>query len=145
MPEVLNLGMKNRNDNELNEDTEHLVFNLQNQTFSETFAFNRNKFIGSLIILNRKLNETLAIEYHTEKNRKKVKNWLILASCRYVKQLNTTVLIHSLNILLNNLKSCVFLFQCFQIYKTVSFQPYLLKRFKDYYSVLLIQETTFLT
>lgn len=74
MPEVLNLGMKNRNDNELNEDTEHLVFNLQNQTFSETFAFNRNKFIGSLIILNRKLNETLAIEYHTEKNRKKVKN-----------------------------------------------------------------------
>lgn len=145
MPEVLNLGMKNRNDNELNEDTEHLVFNLQNQTFSETFAFNRNKFIGSLIILNRKLNETLAIEYHTEKNRKKVKNWLILASCRYVKQLNTAVLIHSLNILLNNLKSCVFLFQCFQIYKTVSFQPYLLKRFKDYYSVLLIQETTFLT
>ena len=137
--------MKNRNDNELNEDTEHLVFNLQNQTFSETFAFNRNKFIGSLIILNRKLNETLAIEYHTEKNRKKVKNWLILASCRYVKQLNTAVLIHSLNILLNNLKSCVFLFQCFQIYKTVSFQPYLLKRFKDYYSVLLIQETTFLT
>ena len=74
MPEVLNLGMKNRNDNELNEDTEHLVFNLQNQTFSETFAFNRNKFIGSLIILNRKQNETLAIEYHTEKNRKKVKN-----------------------------------------------------------------------
>ena len=74
MPEVLNLGMKNRNDNELNEDTEHLVFNLQNQTFSETFAFNRNKFIGSLIILNRKLNETLAIGYHTEKNRKKVKN-----------------------------------------------------------------------
>ena len=74
MPEVLNLGMKNRNDNELNEDTEHLVFSLQNQTFSETFAFNRNKFIGSLIILNRKLNETLAIEYHTEKNRKKVKN-----------------------------------------------------------------------
>lgn len=145
MPEVLNLGMKNRNDNELNEDTEHLVFNLQNQTFSETFAFNRNKFIGSLIILNRKLNETLAIGYHTEKNRKKVKNWLILASCRYVKQLNTAVLIHSLNILLNNLKSCVFLFQCFQIYKTVSFQPYLLKRFKDYYSVLLIQETTFLT
>ena len=137
--------MKNRNDNELNEDTEHLVFNLQNQTFSETFAFNRNKFIGSLIILNRKLDETLAIEYHTEKNRKKVKNWLILASCRYVKQLNTAVLIHSLNILLNNLKSCVFLFQCFQIYKTVSFQPYLLKRFKDYYSVLLIQETTFLT
>ena len=137
--------MKNRNDNELNEDTEHLVFNLQNQTFSETFASNRNKFIGSLIILNRKLNETLAIGYHTEKNRKKVKNWLILASCRYVKQLNTAVLIHSLNILLNNLKSCVFLFQCFQIYKTVSFQPYLLKRFKDYYSVLLIQETTFLT
>lgn len=137
--------MKNRNDNELNEDTEHLVFNLQNQTFSETFAFNRNKFIGSLIILNRKQNETLAIEYHTEKNRKKVKNWLILASCRYVKQLNTAVLIHSLNILLNNLKSCVFLFQCFQIYKTVSFQPYLLKRFKDYYSVLLFQETTFLT
>ena len=74
MPEVLNLGMKNRNDNELNEDTEHLVFNLQNQTFSETFASNRNKFIGSLIILNRKLNETLAIGYHTEKNRKKVKN-----------------------------------------------------------------------
>ena len=121
------------------------MFNLQNQTFSETFAFNRNKFIGSLIILNQKLNETHAIEYHTEKNRKNIKNWLILASCKYVKQLNTAVLIYSLNTLLNNLKSCVFLFQCFQIYKTVWFQPYLLKRVKDYYSVLLIQETTFLT
>ena len=83
MPEVLNLGMKNRNDNEMNEDTEYLVFNLQNQTFSETFAFNRNKVIDSLIILNRKLNETLAIEYHRKKQEKyqKLINFNILYIC----------------------------------------------------------------
>ena len=67
MTTVLNLGLYNRNDNELIKDTEHLVLDLQIQTFSEKIIFNKDEFIGLLIMLNKKLNEMLVTECHTEK------------------------------------------------------------------------------
>ena len=59
-------------DNESITGTSHLILHLQNQTYPEKFTFNKNHFLGSLIVLNERLSETFAVTYHTDKsNRRK--------------------------------------------------------------------------
>ena len=70
LPTVLNRGLKHKNNNDLITDTGHLILHLQNQFFSKKFTFNKNNFLGLLIVLNEILNETLLFEYHTEKGTK---------------------------------------------------------------------------
>ena len=44
-----------------------LTFRLLNQSFSRRFTFRKSDLIGSLIILNQKLNERFTVEYKTLK------------------------------------------------------------------------------
>ena len=82
LPALLNLGMKHKNDNGMIKDKGYLIFNMQNQNFTQQLTFKKHEIIGSLIILNEIPNETFTVEYHVEKKGKKRKK---LNDFKYLK------------------------------------------------------------
>lgn len=73
LTKVLNLGLKNKYNNDLIKNQDHLIFNVRKQTFSQDLTFKTHEFIGSLTIFNERPKETLAATYYIEKKEKNKK------------------------------------------------------------------------
>ena len=86
LTKVLNLGLKNKYNDDLIKNQDHLIFNVRKQTFSQELTFKTHEFIGSLTIFNERPKETLAVAYHIEKKekRKKLSDFKYIVNIMYI-------------------------------------------------------------